>query len=263
MNYIIYVIVIIILFLTILYLVNNHTVSKSTTLLTNQPYVSKIPKVFMQTAKRDLSTKYIKHLQPYIQGIKYEFYKDEDILKYFKNNPIPEFPNVSELFRSMKYGEHKADLFRYYYLYLNGGTYMDSDILLFKHIDDINKNYEFVSLITGSQISQSYLSATPRHPLIYEALKDVYHININNLNKDYFLLVNNLTKIYNTFISSKNSKNSKTFISSKPHLYQLEYKLLRGFGKQSYYYVKHNDEMILKHFSRSKTSEVPDNEIVL
>lgn len=254
MCYLFYIIVIVLLIVVILYLVNNQTIDKSVKSnavnATNTQTVSQIPKVFIQTAKYDLSKKYINNLNKYIQGLKYEFYKDEDILQFFKDYPLEEFPNVSNLFKSMKYGEHKADLFRYYYLYIKGGTYMDSDMLLFKHVNDINQAYDFVTLITGSQISQSYLSAVPKHPLIYLALKDVYNIDLKNLNKNYFLLVNNLSKIY------------KTSNYDNTYLYPMKFKMIRGIGKQSYHYVENNNEIIMKHFSQSQSSKVPEREII-
>ena len=64
-----------------------------------------------------------------IPGWTYEHYTDAEIIRFFQQNPIHELPNVIEKFYSLQYGEHRADLFRYYFLYLNGGVYMDCRLI--------------------------------------------------------------------------------------------------------------------------------------
>ena len=44
----------------------------------------------------------------------------------------------------MPIGAHKADLFRYYYLYINGGVYIDSDLMITTNIENIILNYDLV-----------------------------------------------------------------------------------------------------------------------
>ena len=41
----------------------------------------------------------------------------KDIIEYFKTNPLDEFPLITDVFHKLKTGAHKADLFRYYFLY--------------------------------------------------------------------------------------------------------------------------------------------------
>lgn len=86
---------------------------------------------------------------------KYEFYNDEDVINFFINNPIADLPNIIQKYNSIRTGAHRADLFRYYYLYINGGFFMDSDAMLYVDINTIVKNYNFVSvkLIIFSRIN--------------------------------------------------------------------------------------------------------------
>ena len=42
--------------------------------------------------------------------------------------PLPEFPDIITKFNSLKRGEHRADLFRYYYLYINFSVYILRDL---------------------------------------------------------------------------------------------------------------------------------------
>ena len=60
------------------------------------------------------------------------------IMKSFNKFPIKEFPNIIDKFNSFSKGQHKADLFRYYYLYLNGSGYIFEE-----NIDNIIKSYDY------------------------------------------------------------------------------------------------------------------------
>ena len=44
-------------------------------------------------------------------------------------------------YNSIKLGTHRADLFRYYYLYINGGIFIDSDAMIETDIENIIKDY--------------------------------------------------------------------------------------------------------------------------
>ena len=70
-------------------------------------------------------------------GWKIDWYDDERILEYFDENPLPEFPNIVDVFNSFT-GAHKSDLFRYYYLYLNGGVFCDSDLMLTGDLSELD-----------------------------------------------------------------------------------------------------------------------------
>ena len=47
--------------------------------------------------------------------------------------------NLVDVFKQLN-GPHKADLFRYCYLYINGGLYLDIKIELIKPLSEIFKN---------------------------------------------------------------------------------------------------------------------------
>ena len=56
---------------------------------------------------------------------------DNEIIEFFKNNKLDEFPNIIEKFYSMPTGAHKADLFRYYFLYITQvNTYISFNLRL-------------------------------------------------------------------------------------------------------------------------------------
>ena len=133
----------------------------------------------------------------------YMHFLDSDILNFFKEHPLEEFPGVSEKFKSLKHGEHKADLFRYYFLFLKGGVFMDSDAMIYSPIDSIIKDYRFFSVrsacVAGS-IFQGILGAEPGNPLIYRALKSFYLMDASVLESNYHVLCKELFTFYQEIV---------------------------------------------------------------
>jgi mannosyltransferase OCH1-like enzyme len=147
-----------------------------------------IPKVFFQTHKTSLDT-YVTDMISYKLSSewKYEFYNDNDVIQFFFNNPIVDLPDIIIKYISLK-GAHKADLFRYYYLYINGGFFMDSDAMLYVNIDTIIQKYNFVSVDSSycpGTIFQGILGASPKNEIIKRALYSAYHTHPRVLNHDY------------------------------------------------------------------------------
>ena len=105
-----------------------------------------IPKVIMQTGyteKYESTTKTeIMEMNPSFQ---YEYYNDKDCINFLEKN----FPkDVTIAFNKLKPGAFKADLFRYCYLYINGGVYLDLDILPKKPINQLLvNNVDFISCL--------------------------------------------------------------------------------------------------------------------
>ena len=159
--------------------------------------MTKIPKIIFQTSKKPMPQYVIDQIKDLSPDWEYRHYTDKDIIQYFINNPVVEFPNIINKFFSFKIGAHKADLFRYYFLYLQGGVYLDSDAMIYADLNDIAKDYEFFSVnsyIKGT-IFQGFLGSLPRNKIIYEALKDAYEIDGERLIKEYHLLTANMYSI--------------------------------------------------------------------
>ena len=128
-------------------------------------------------------------------GWNYFHFNDEEIIQYFAQNPIPEFPNAIEVFHSFEKGQHKSDFFRYYFLYLNGGVYVDSDAMIEKDIECIIENYYFFtvkSLVNNNSMFNGFLGCEKNNTIIYTALKNVYHMDKSILKNDYFYICKDL-----------------------------------------------------------------------
>ena len=154
-----------------------------------------IPKIFMQTSRQKPQQYVVDMIKERCVGWTYEHYTDDDIIAFFGENLVPEFPNVIAKFFMLNYGEHRADLFRYYFLYVKGGVYMDLDAMIQCPIENIIGDADFFTVNSSyfpGTVFQGFLGATPKHPLIFEALKDIYHCPLENLRKEFHLLCKNL-----------------------------------------------------------------------
>jgi hypothetical protein len=158
-----------------------------------------IPKLIFQTSKEKPQGYVINMIKNMSPDWEYIHFTDDDIIDFFKNNHLVEFPNIIEKFNSIKNGAHKADLFRYYFIYINGGVFLDSDAMFQTNINYISNDYDFFSVESTHYcrgcIFQGLIGAKPKNLIIYEALKDIYNINIITLNNDYLLICKNLFNI--------------------------------------------------------------------
>jgi lipopolysaccharide biosynthesis glycosyltransferase len=167
---------------------------------------SGISKIFFQTSKAPLDPSVSEMIKYRLtDDWIYKHYLDADILQFFVDHPDPEFPNITEFFQSLKRGEHKADLFRYYHIYKIGGFFMDSDAMIYEPIKRIVQNYTFVSvtcpMING--LFQGILGAEPKNPVIYQALKSFYEMDLTILDTDYHYLCKDINNIYNSYQGDK------------------------------------------------------------
>jgi mannosyltransferase OCH1-like enzyme len=154
-----------------------------------------IPKVCIQTAKQPIDDYIVKQLKQYLTGWEYKFFTDDDIMKFFDENPHKDYPDIKNKFHSFTYGEHKADLFRYYYIFMKGGVFVDSDLMLYDSIDTILGDKKFVSvraLQPKGSVYNGFLAAIPAHPIVLDALNHAYTVDNGELKSFYHLLVSKL-----------------------------------------------------------------------
>jgi len=157
-----------------------------------------IPKHVFQTSKETLPS-YVKELiNMYCPNWQYSHYTDKECIHFFRENPITEFPNIIEKFHSFTQGQHKADLFRYYYLYLRGGVFLDSDAMFETNINNIIQDYESVfakSFMKNEHLFNGFIATYPRNEIIYNALKHAYNTENTMLHMNYHYLCEELLRI--------------------------------------------------------------------
>ena len=159
-----------------------------------------IPKVIIQTSPRKPPQYVIDMIGERSPGWEYLHFTDNDVIQFFMDNPLTEFPGVIAKFFSFNYGSHRADLFRYYYLYVKGGVYFDTDAMIEYSLDNILDDSDFFSVNSSyfpGTIFQGFIGCVPGNVVMYEALRDIYFIDNKELLMNFHALCKNLFTITN------------------------------------------------------------------
>ena len=211
----------------------------------------RVPPIVFQTGKHPLDWDVIKHTRAHCPGFGYQYFTDVDILSFFRDNPLAEFPNIARVFHSFAKGEHKADLFRYYFLYLRGGVFIDNDATLTADLKELLGDCDLMlcDAIASDAIFNGFIAAKPRHPLIYAALRDAYTVNPQSLSKEYLRLCRFLKQIAEPYRTEANTKIVRERTDNRK-------------GQCIVNAVVDNDKVVCLHFplpSRVPTSQLPIN----
>ena len=166
-----------------------------------------IPKILFQTSRTPIQSYVTEKLKKYISDEwTYLYFSDNDIKEFFRKNPLHEFPEIEKVFDSFL-GSHKADLFRYYFLYVNGGVFIDSDAMLRCSLDEVISDCDLFCVISdSSMVFNGFIGSTPKHQIIYDALVDAYNTDASILKTDYHLFCNNLAIILTHYPFSNTKK---------------------------------------------------------
>jgi hypothetical protein len=141
-----------------------------------------IPKIILQTYhnKTRIPSKVYNNISKYAKGYKHIIYDDLLCIVFLKQN-YP--PIISETFTSLKKGPHKADLFRYCFLYKYGGIYLDVKTELIKPLDEIfTGSYLYTVLSKKNKCIYQGIIATPPLNPIFKILIDYIVNNRNSVN---------------------------------------------------------------------------------
>lgn len=146
-----------------------------------------IPKTIMQTysSKENLTPEMYNNIASWKKtnpDWNYEIFYDEDCRYFLKENFNT---NVLEAFNKINSGAGKADLFRYCYLYIKGGVYVDMDNIPLVPLNSlIQETDEFLSVLSllyrgvysqyngkSFAIHQSFIVSEPKHKFLDMAIK--------------------------------------------------------------------------------------------
>lgn len=150
----------------------------STTLLKNAPAPTtdaRIPKSIMITNKdkTNIPDHIYKQYERHAKGYNLVVYDDKDCELFLKT----EYPReVLDKFRSLRTGAHKADLFRYAYLYKRGGVYLDVKTVLLKDLDSFINHDEplfYVVYTDQSRLYNGILCTPPGNEYFLRLLDDM------------------------------------------------------------------------------------------
>lgn len=168
-----------------------------------------IPKIIFQTSKnKDFKTEYEKYFETHFNDYEYYHFDDADIDKFCMENPDQNFPNIIKKIKNIKRGEHKADLFRLYFLYKRGGIYLDTDAIIYEDIKRYVDNGEEIFLYNFSEnhFTNWFICAKQNSSLIFSLLTRLYHKNLDEINTEYYSILNDASKIIKPLLSNKRDK---------------------------------------------------------
>lgn len=134
-----------------------------------------IPKIIMQTWKNNEVPEHWKEspvsIKKHMPDWKYVLMTDEDNDKFVKEH----FIWFYDTFVNFEYGIQRADAIRYMWLYINGGVYMDLDMLLQKPLDPLfttdNELYLVCSNNAYGIITNSFMASKPGCRMWIDMLK--------------------------------------------------------------------------------------------
>lgn len=159
----------------------------------------KIPKILFQIS--DLRPpKYLREqIKETCHDWVYVHFIEREIISYINRNPIPELENSLEKFKSGN-AMYKESFFKYYFLYINGGVYLNPYCMIEQNLSSTLESCSFFavqSCVNPTITFSGFIGSEPKNQIIYEALKEMYDLkdkdNQNKINFD--LSIQSLVKI--------------------------------------------------------------------
>jgi mannosyltransferase OCH1-like enzyme len=133
-----------------------------------------IPKVILQTYtdKNKIPDKVYENIKKYAPEYQHVVYDDKQCIDFLRKEYGEKYVKI---FNNFERGGHKADLFRYCYLYKYGGIYLDIKTELIRPVNQIfNKNYLYTVIAKDDKsIYQGILATPPKNPIFVDLIKHI------------------------------------------------------------------------------------------
>jgi hypothetical protein len=134
-----------------------------------------IPKVIIQTysTKSKIPKKIYDNISKYGEGYEHVIFDDQECRHFLQTHYGQSYVQI---FNSFRRGQHKADFFRYCYLYERGGVYLDIKIELIKPLDEIihdSKLIYSVMSIHKNTMFQGIIFTPPKAALFRKAIDNM------------------------------------------------------------------------------------------
>lgn len=162
----------------------------------------RIPRTIVMTTKdKSVIPSYIlDQYRTYAPEYQLTIFDDGECREFLKRNYEPK---VLRKFDLLEVGAHKADLFRYAYLYKHGGCYIDVKTLLVRPLRDfIDHNRSrlcMVKSVMGKSIYNGFIVTPPGNPIMKEMLDEV--VDDNNPDKSYLRFTISAYKVLEQYYS--------------------------------------------------------------
>ena len=134
-----------------------------------------------------------------------QVFDDRRAIEFIADHPLEFIPKPMVKWTSYaddwNGGVGRSEFFRFYYLYVNGGIYLDHDAVLANDILSIVQDKEFVGVDAWTPNDSPYMmagfiAARPKHPLIKTALLTLYQAESSILKNDYLYTCKLLLRIF-------------------------------------------------------------------
>jgi mannosyltransferase OCH1-like enzyme len=220
-----------------------------------------ITKNIIQISLYSHPTKITEKIKKYLDGWNYVFFKEDTIINYIEINPLSELINIKDNIILLKDSPYKLDFFKYYYLYINGGIFINSDTILEKDINSIindnNKEQIYIQSCMDKMIFDGFIATIPKNKYILEILILMYDNLI--IKKDSKINISEIKNIFCKKILNKNDystsifyeiineNNCKIYDENKSHVLTHYYNSNLNDIKHLYYSVSYD-----KNFNKPK-----------
>jgi hypothetical protein len=182
----------------------------------------KIPKVIISTYfdKKKIPDKVFLNIKKYAPNYKYQIFDDQEINTFLTNNYDQ---NIVDTFNILK-GAHKADLFRYCYLYKFGGIYIDIKSELIKNLNKVfnQKNIQLYTVLSGGKykktIYQGIIASIPNNPFFLKLIN--FMVSVKKPVKFYQIFTTDFYKnLELEYLEKKSDKLKNGLFKGKQNLY--------------------------------------------
>ena len=153
---------------------------------------SEIPKLVIQTYydKKKIPQKVFENINEFAGDYKHIIFDDDEITEFLKKNYKPDVLKTFDLLK----GAHKADLFRYCFLYKFGGIYLDIKTELIRPLDEVfNRNHTYSVLsIVRNTVYQGVIATLPGNPIFLKLIKFMINIVKGGRKYNYIIFTRDL-----------------------------------------------------------------------
>ena len=180
-----------------------------------QPKELVTPRVIVQTyhVKSKIPSYVYENIKKYAPDYKHIIYDDAEAYTFIeKHFGI----DTASKFLALRQGPHKADLFRYCYLYQYGGIYLDIKTELIKPVTEIFTNdylYSVLSIMNNS-IYNGIIATPPKDPVFL----DLIQFMVKQDNNPHYLY--NCVEMYNMLKKRSGSKLQQGYNPGNTYLFE-------------------------------------------
>jgi hypothetical protein len=153
-----------------------------------------IPKTIFQISDIKPPRYVIDKIKSYSDGWQYICFNNKEMMEYIENMPpIIGFEKACDIYKTITSQKNRDLFFRYFYLYINGGVFIDNAGMIETNIEDIILEYSFCYVdltFKKNTYYNQFIGCNTKNPIIKKILFNIYTIDKIFLNTDPFWIEN-------------------------------------------------------------------------